>query len=229
MTASPSSVKQAEEVLTGQTLPSTQRPPSRRPGFYEKHFKRPLDLAAAVILLLATLPLMALVALGVFLTMGGPVLFHQDRLGKEAVPFSIVKFRTMRPDRRAQNLPFVGPDRRQTHKSEADPRHTRYGRFLRRTSLDELPQLWNVIRGEMSLVGPRPELPEVARKHNIVEHPRHTVRPGITGAWQISPERSHLVHPHVHLDTAYVERLSARSDARILVKTVGALAKRAGI
>jgi len=98
----------------------------------------------------------------------------------------IYKFRTMRPDRRQAVLPYSGPDRRVCHETDNDPRHTPLGRFLRKYSLDELPQLWNVLVGDMSLVGPRPELVEVVERYESWQRERHRVKPGLTGLWQVT-------------------------------------------
>jgi lipopolysaccharide/colanic/teichoic acid biosynthesis glycosyltransferase len=144
-------------------------------------------------------------------------------------------------DRRSEQVAFDGPERRRgverrtgerrqpidsrrrNHKAPHDPRHTRLGRFLRRTSLDELPQLVNVIRGELSLVGPRPELPEVVAGYEAWQHARHFVRPGITGLWQVTQRGSgEPMHRHVATDLEYINRLSFMTDARILVRTVPA-------
>jgi lipopolysaccharide/colanic/teichoic acid biosynthesis glycosyltransferase len=117
-----------------------------------------------------------------------------------------------------------GTDRRLTHKSEADPRHTRLGRVLRRTSLDELPQLVNVLRGELSLVGPRPELPEVVARYESWQHARHAVRPGITGLWQVTDRGTgEAMHLFVSRDLEYLDRISARTDIGILLRTVPAV------
>jgi lipopolysaccharide/colanic/teichoic acid biosynthesis glycosyltransferase len=142
-------------------------------------------------------------------------------------------------DRRVMQVAFEGPDRRsgqdrrsmerrqgdgcrrRNHKSPDDPRHTRLGRFLRRTSLDELPQLINVIRGDLSLVGPRPELPEVVAHYEPWQHARHWVRPGITGLWQVTERgNGEPMHEHVDSDLTYIRALSASTDLRILLVTV---------
>jgi lipopolysaccharide/colanic/teichoic acid biosynthesis glycosyltransferase len=142
-------------------------------------------------------------------------------------------------DRRVMQVAFEGPDRRsgqdrrsverrqgegcrrRNHKSPHDPRHTRLGRFLRRTSLDELPQLVNVIRGDLSLVGPRPELPEVVANYQPWQHARHWVRPGITGLWQVTERGSgEPMHEHVESDLRYIRSLSALTDLRILLLTI---------
>jgi lipopolysaccharide/colanic/teichoic acid biosynthesis glycosyltransferase len=127
-------------------------------------------------------------------------------------------------DRRQGERRGAGSERRLTHKSEADPRHTRFGRFLRRTSLDELPQLVNVLRGELSLVGPRPELPEVVARYESWQHARHGVKPGITGLWQVTDRCSgEAMHLCVSRDLEYLDRISARTDIGILLRTVPAV------
>lgn len=200
----------------------------RRVTVYERWFKRGFDVVGAVALLVLLSPVMAAVAVVVWATLGSPVLFRQTRLTRDAREFQMLKFRTMRPDRRLEQQPFQGPDRRVSDKSRHDPRHTRLGRFLRQTSLDELPQLFNVLRGDMSLVGPRPERPHIAQRHGLVAHPRHTVRAGMTGPWQVSPYRPGAVHEHVDLDEDYVERLRLRTDAAIAASTVRAVLRRSG-
>lgn len=182
--------------------------------------KRCMDLVLASAALVAFAPVMLLIALVNRLDSPGPVIFKQTRIGRDGHPFVIYKFRTMRPDRRRAQLPFVGPDRRIRHKDPNDPRITRVGRVLRRTSLDELPQLWNVIRGEMSLVGPRPELPEIVEWYEPWQHQRHVVRPGLTGWWQISGRSNCPMHEHTELDIYYVEHMGFRLDMLILARTV---------
>ena len=147
---------------------------------YNRWFKRPLDVLGAAILLLVSLPIVVVVALSIPLMLGpGGTIYRQERVGRDGKPFTIYKFRSMLRDRRVADNPlYIGPERRTRHKCQEDPRHTRYGRFLRSTSLDELPQLLNIIRGEMSLVGPRPELIDVARRQGFANHPRHITRPG---------------------------------------------------
>ena len=133
------------------------------PGRYERYAKRTADLLIAGTALVVLSPLIALTALAVRLRLGSPVLYRQQRIGRGGEAFAVLKFRTMAHDRRGDEPrhAWSGDDRRRTHKSDHDPRHTDLGRFLRRTSLDELPQLWNVLRGDMSVVGPRPELASV--------------------------------------------------------------------
>ncbi|MEM9605773.1 MAG: sugar transferase [Actinomycetota bacterium] len=177
------------------------------------------DRSVALAMLIFLAPVFALVALAVRVSMGPGVLYRQVRVGRDGEDFTILKFRTMRHDRRLASLPIDFPDRRRTHKTVDDPRHTTVGRFLRSTGVDELPQLVNVVRGEMSLVGPRPELAEVADRYGFRHHPRHDVLPGITGLWQISPLRDELLHENLHLDLDYLDELGLGTDLRILAGT----------
>lgn len=195
--------------------------PVRVPGGYERAWKPVLDRAGGVILTVMALPLMLWIALKIWATMGSPVLLRQRRVGLSGRPFTMYKFRTMVPDRRCHQQPFAGPERRKVHKSPDDPRITNVGRFLRKWSLDELPQLFNVVRGDMSLVGPRPELVEVVETHyEPWQHRRHQVKPGITGLWQISERDNGLMYQHTELDLAYLDRLSLLTDLKILLLTV---------
>jgi lipopolysaccharide/colanic/teichoic acid biosynthesis glycosyltransferase len=199
----------------------------RRVGLYERFGKRLLDIVASLVLIVLFAPVMASVALAIRLTMGSKVLFFQDRVGRGGRTFRMIKFRSMRHDRRAAPLaePFDGVDRRLTHKTSADPRHTGVGRFIRKWSLDELPQLFNVLKGDMSLVGPRPELVQVAMRYGLIDHPRHCVRPGITGLWQVSKSRGSLLHENVHIDLEYVGRVTFLGDGRILFRTISSVVK----
>lgn len=187
---------------------------------YARFVKPILDRIGAGFLLVLLSPLIGAIWLAILRRLGRPAFFIQERVGRNGQTFSMYKFRTMRPDRRtgAREIPFA--DRRNTHKSEADPRHTPLGRTLRRTGLDELPQLWNVVRGEMSLVGPRPELVAVVSADGLWDHPRHSVRPGITGLWQLSPARNHRLSKNIHHDLNYLEAMSLATDTKILLKTL---------
>jgi lipopolysaccharide/colanic/teichoic acid biosynthesis glycosyltransferase len=162
---------------------------------------------------------------------------RRDRVGRERPDRRGAERRGA--DRRQQQVAIAGPDRRRverrgpdrrraddprgrrrTHKTVHDPRHTEFGRTLRALSLDELPQLFNVLRGELSLVGPRPELPEVVATYEPWQHARHAVKPGITGLWQITDRSDHSpMHEHVDTDLHYIEQLSFRTDLRILALT----------
>jgi lipopolysaccharide/colanic/teichoic acid biosynthesis glycosyltransferase len=194
-------------------------------SWYTARGKRLLDIVLAVMALVALSPLLIAVAVLVRAKLGhGGVIYRQARLGRDGSVFEIFKFRSMLPDRRAESRPFVGVDRRVNHKSDNDPRHTPFGRFLRATSLDELPQLINVIRGDMSLVGPRPELVTVADRTGLASHPRHRERPGITGLFQVSELRStNKISAGLHLDIAYVADVRFRRDVAILWRTIGVL------
>lgn len=182
--------------------------------FYERRLKRPVDIVGSAVLIVVTAPLMALVALAVAITLGRPVIFRQTRITKGARDFTMFKFRSMRPE----DKPMADG---QFHASNDDPRHTRFGKVIRRLSLDELPQLWNVLRGDMSLIGPRPELPAVVKAFDLTDHPRHEVRAGMTGPWQVSEYRNGYVHMNVHVDAEYVGDLTLRRDVGIALRTIG--------
>ena len=188
-------------------------------GTYVRVVKPTFDRCLAIgVLAVMAVPMIA-VALAVRITMGGPVLFRQERVGLNGQPFTVLKFRTMHADRRREAVP-VDVDRRVTHKSVDDPRHTPVGRFLRKWSLDELPQLVNVARGEMSIIGPRPELVAVVRTYDDPSlHDRHLVRPGLTGLWQVSARGDGLMHENPEWDLEYIRTVSLRTDLKILAKT----------
>ncbi len=192
--------------------------------FYERFTKRIFDVIVGTMLLLVAAPLMLIVALAVRVTLGPGVLFRHKRVGRNGCTFTVYKFRTMNPDRRVTQLPFDGPaDRRFTHKHPQDPRLTRLGRFLRRWSLDELPQLLNVVRGDMSLVGPRPELVAIVNGYSPWQHARHAVTPGMTGLWQVAARGSGLMHQNTHIDLDYVRKVRFSTDLLILLLTIPAL------
>jgi lipopolysaccharide/colanic/teichoic acid biosynthesis glycosyltransferase len=201
----------------------------RSPTRYEVYVKPVLDRIGGVLLLLLTTPLTLVAAVAIRRTMGSPVILRQERVGKLGAVFTIYKFRTMEPDRRVRVMPGFGEDRRRTHKHPNDPRLTTVGRFLRRWSLDELPQFWNVVRGEMSLVGPRPEMPSVVAKYEPWQHARHLVKPGITGLWQISERGDRMMHEATETDLVYMEQISLATDLRIMFLTpLAALGLRRG-
>jgi lipopolysaccharide/colanic/teichoic acid biosynthesis glycosyltransferase len=196
-------------------------------GLYLRIFKPALDRAVGFCIFVALLPLTGAVAFAVRLSLGAPVIFRQRRVGRDDREFDVFKFRTMGHDRRRQQLPVV-VDRRQTHKSDDDPRHTRVGRFLRKWSLDELPQFWNVVCGDMSLVGPRPELVEIVERYEPWQHQRHVVKPGLTGLWQVSGRGKGMMHLHTDIDLEYIETMGPVTDLKILVRTVPATLRRRG-
>jgi lipopolysaccharide/colanic/teichoic acid biosynthesis glycosyltransferase len=186
---------------------------------YRRLVKPVIDRLAAAVLLLLVLPVLLVVALAVRWSLGRGIFYRQERVGLGGRHFTVLKFRTMLPDRRRGGAGWDGIDRRVTHKTTADPRHTRVGRFLRRWSLDELPQLLNVLRGDMSLVGPRPELPHIVEGYQPWEHARHAVRPGLTGFWQTTARADGPMKEFTHLDLEYVRTISFVTDVRLLLAT----------
>jgi exopolysaccharide biosynthesis polyprenyl glycosylphosphotransferase len=195
-----------------------------------RFLKRSMDLAVAAILLLLLSPLMALIALAIRLTSRGPVFHRQERIGERERRFEIYKFRTMNKD--------ADKDARELAKDSAhpawllledDPRVTRVGRLIRHASLDELPQLWNVLLGDMSLVGPRPLIPEEDEHISGWGRRRLDLTPGITGLWQVLGRTSIPFEEMVKLDYLYVTNWSLWQDFRLLFHTLPAVAKRRGV
>jgi lipopolysaccharide/colanic/teichoic acid biosynthesis glycosyltransferase len=191
-------------------------------------FKRWLDVLIAALLIVLLAPVLLLVSLTIWLDTRGSVIYRQRRIGRYGKPFTMYKFRTMIPDRRQTTLRYSGPERRIAHKTASDPRVTRTGKIMRRMSIDELPQLFNVLRGEMSLVGPRPELPEIVSTYEQWQQQRHLVLPGITGWWQTHGRSSLMMHDHTDLDIYYVQHISFVMDMRILLGTFRAITLRSG-
>jgi lipopolysaccharide/colanic/teichoic acid biosynthesis glycosyltransferase len=187
--------------------------------------KRTIDVLGATLLIVLTSPLLAAIALAIRATDGSPVLFRQPRVGLHGRTFQLVKFRTMVRDAEDQltvlmpRNEIAGPAFKVTH----DPRVSRTGRFLRRTSLDELPQLWNVLRGEMSLVGPRPPLPREVASYGVWHRRRLAMKPGITGLWQVSERRSPDFDRWVSIDLDYIDRWSLWLDLKIMARTLPAM------
>jgi lipopolysaccharide/colanic/teichoic acid biosynthesis glycosyltransferase len=191
----------------------------RQHTLYLRLVKPAADRVLGAILLVLTSPVLAASAVLVRVNIGRPVIHAQTRIGLGGRPFRLYKLRTMEPDRRRSQVDFGSRDRRVNHKSLDDPRHTRVGRLLRSTRLDELPQLWNVVKGDMSLVGPRPELSEIVRKYEPWQHERHLVKPGVTGLWQISDQNGKPMHECTEIDIEYLNRMSFAEDVRILIRT----------
>jgi exopolysaccharide biosynthesis polyprenyl glycosylphosphotransferase len=175
-------------------------------------------------------PLFAVLALAIKLDDGGPVLFKQTRVGKDGRTFSVHKFRTMVPDAEERKADLASRNQQQwpLFKIRRDPRLTRLGVWLRRWSLDELPQLLNVLAGEMSLVGPRPALPEEAAMYGDHVRRRLAVKPGMTGLWQVNGRSDLSWDESVRLDLRYVENWSLMLDLQILWKTCAAVARGSG-
>jgi exopolysaccharide biosynthesis polyprenyl glycosylphosphotransferase len=192
--------------------------------------KRAFDIVCASTLLLLLAPVMGAVALLVRLEDGGPVLFRQARVGRDNTLFQCLKFRSMvvDADKQFSSIAHLNETGGVLFKMAEDPRITRVGRAIRRLSLDELPQLWNVVRGEMSMVGPRPALPvEVARYDSDMRR-RLRVRPGVTGLWQVSGRSDLSWEDTVRLDLYYVDNWSVVQDVAILLKTVRAVFRSEG-
>jgi lipopolysaccharide/colanic/teichoic acid biosynthesis glycosyltransferase len=234
--------KAASVGRTATTACDEHRPPRPTAGP-----RRALDIFVAGTALLALSPLLALIALAIRLESPGPAIFRQRRLGRERRPFTVLKFRTMRhgadaaPHReyvraliehaagtgRAPHA--AGSRRRRLYKLSVDDRVTRVGRFLRAWSLDELPQLVNVLRGEMALVGPRPVIP-----YEVEHYPEHylrrfAVKPGLTGLWQISGRNERTYEEMVRFDIEYAQRASLLLDLRILARTLPVVLGRQGV
>lgn len=189
---------------------------------YQRMIKRAFDLFFGSIALLLALPFMALSALMVFLEDGSPVLFRQKRVGENGRLFEMLKFRTMlrNAEQQQSQVGKRDADGNIIHKSKEDPRITKAGRFLRRFSLDELPQFINVVRGDMSLVGPRPEMPYLVEKYQPWQRKRFAIPPGITGWWQVNGRSDKPMHLHTEDDLYYIQNYSVFFDIQILVRTV---------
>ncbi|MGY1805895.1 sugar transferase [Blastococcus sp. SYSU D00669] len=188
------------------------------------------DAAASCLGILFLSPLLLAIALAVRTTSSGPVLFRQERVGKDGRTFSMLKFRSMvtGADRMVEQLAADSDGNGVLFKKKDDPRVTRVGRVLRRYSLDELPQLFNVLRGEMSLVGPRPPLRSEVEKYGRDMHRRFLVKPGLTGLWQVSGRSDLSWDDSVRIDVRYVENWSLTFDLMILWKTIGAVIRGSG-
>lgn len=190
--------------------------------------KRALDLVLAGLLLILVSPLLMLIAILILVDSPGPIIFRQERVGENGRLFWMYKFRTMVVDAEAMLIEQAQHDESVLIKRQDDPRVTRAGRWLRRLSLDELPQLWNVIRGEMSLVGPRPELPYMVERYESWQRKRFAVPQGVTGWWQINGRSDKPMHLHTEDDLYYIQNYSLFLDLQILWKTVWAVVRGKG-
>lgn len=176
--------------------------------------KRTCDVAGSLLLLVALFPLFVFIAAVIKIDSEGPVFFHHDRVGKGGRHFVLWKFRSMRMDvSKYETSP----------QSTVDPRLTRVGRWIRRMSIDEIPQLINVLTGDMSLVGPRPEMPFLVEQYHSIESERLAARPGITGLWQISPARAFPIHENLQYDLHYVRNQNIVLDCAIILRTITAV------
>ncbi len=190
---------------------------------FNRLLKRAMDIVLATLLLLIVWPLMVVIAIAIKVTSpDGPVLFKQPRVGENGRIFKMYKFRTMVPDAEAKFDQVVRrlPDGTVIHKHKDDPRVLPIGRILRRLSLDELPQLFNVLKGEMSLVGPRPEIPQMMEHYKPWQWKRFSVPPGITGWWQVSGRADKPMHLHTEYDLYYIQHYSLLLDIQILWRTI---------
>jgi exopolysaccharide biosynthesis polyprenyl glycosylphosphotransferase len=189
---------------------------------YQRLIKRAFDIFFGLLILIPALPLMALSALMIFLEDGSPVLLRQKRVGENGRLFEVLKFRTMVKNAeelrsQVEKLDAAG---NLIHKTKNDPRVTRVGRLLRRFSLDEFPQFFNILAGTMSLVGPRPELPYLVERYQPWQRKRFAVPPGLTGWWQVSGRSDKPMHLNTEDDLYYIQNYSIWLDLQIIVRTV---------
>jgi exopolysaccharide biosynthesis polyprenyl glycosylphosphotransferase len=200
------------------------------PGYTvpQMRLKRLFDVVgSALLIVLFSLPL-AVTALAIKLTSPGPVLFRQTRIGVNGEPFQVLKFRSMVVDAEARLTEVVGEDVGIFYKAKDDPRITPVGKFIRRYSIDELPQLFNVLGGSMSLVGPRPQVPLEVEQYDDAMGRRLLIKPGMTGLWQVSGRNNLDLEQSVRLDLYYVENWSMTEDLLILARTLKAVVGRDG-
>ena len=215
------------EELEGLPIYSIVTGPDRVLGLV---MKRLLDLAGAVILMVALSPIMTIIAIAIWRDSPGGILFRQRRVGLHGRSFGVMKFRTMvdGAEDKLEELMEMNEIRGHAFKMSADPRVTRVGRWLRRTSLDELPQLWNVLLGEMSLVGPRPPLASEVAGYDVWHRRRLSMKPGMTGLWQIRARSEQDFDRWVETDLEYIDSWSLWLDLRIMFWTIPAVLNREG-
>ena len=216
-----------QEEFEGFLVRSVVRDDQRALGLLIKRF---IDIVGAIAGLVVLSPVLLVTAIAIRLVDGGPVLFRQMRIGLHGRPFTIVKFRTMHLDaeERYAELAALSDTRGAAFKMAHDPRVTRLGRLLRKASLDELPQLINVIEGEMSLVGPRPAPPREVDGYDIWHRRRLSMKPGISGLWQVESRSDEHFDDRVNLDLDYIDRWSLALDLKILARTIPAVFVRPG-
>jgi len=209
------------EDLDGTPVYSLVSGPDRVAAFV---VKRVFDVMVAGVSIVVLSPVFLVVALAIRLREGSPVLFRQVRVGLHGRRFEVLKFRTMAVDAEARYQEVAGKSdtKGAAFKMTEDPRITPTGRYLRRTSLDELPQLWNVLRGQMSLVGPRPAPPREVDAYDLWHRRRLSMKPGITGLWQVTARRSEQFDDRAQLDLSYIDRWSLWLDLKILARTIPA-------
>lgn len=190
----------------------------KKKSLYEKHIKRPLDLVTALVALVISSPFFLILTPLVYFKLGSPVIFKQERPGLKAQPFTLTKFRTMtnEVDEKGQLL-------------SNEDRLTSFGNFLRASSLDELPELFNIVKGEMSFVGPRPLLSEYLPLYNDFQKRRHEVRPGLTGLAQVKGRNALSWEDKFRYDVEYVDNISFLGDMKIILLTIKTIFSREGI
>ena len=186
------------------------------PSAFYTATKRLFDIVSSAVLIALSVPVWVLLALAIKLESKGPIFFRQTRIGQNGRPFEILKFRSMKVD---------APKYARSPDAHTDPRITRVGRFLRKTSFDEVPQLINVLKGDMSMVGPRPEMPFITAEYSPLESTRLTVPQGITGLWQLSADRRYAIHQSLEYDLYYIQNRTLLMDIAILLHTVVYAAK----
>ncbi|AFM23663.1 sugar transferase [Desulfomonile tiedjei] len=197
---------------------------------HRRFAKRVLDLTVSVVVLIVAWPLLFLIGVGIRIDSPGPIVYRARRVGENGRLFDMYKFRTMivGADKLQDQVTQIDDQGRTIFKIKGDPRVTRLGKWLRRTSLDELPQVFNVLKGEMSLVGPRPEQPNITQTYDHWQWQRLSVPPGITGFWQVSGRSDLPMHLNTQYDLYYVRNYSTILDLKILLKTVGVVLKGKG-
>ena len=201
---------------------------NRNLKFY-KLCKTLLDFLFSIFFLIAFLPFLIIISFLIKLSSRGPIFFLQERIGKNNIPFKCIKFRTMHPEAKdiLENLLMndekLKKEFEQTHKIKNDPRITTIGKLLRKTSLDELPQFINVLKNEMSIVGPRPIVNKEKKKYGKNFKKVLSVKPGITGLWQVSGRNNLTYKTRVKLDTNYIENYNFLMDIRIIIRTIGVI------
>ncbi len=191
---------------------------SHKMGFYEKYIKRPQDFLCALLAIIVLSPVIAVTAVMVRIKLGSPILFSQERPGKNGRLFMLHKFRTMIDANDENGEPLPDEDR-----------ITPFGMKLRSTSLDELPELFNILKGDMSVVGPRPLLPRYLTRYNDFQMRRHEVRPGLTGLAQVNGRNLTSWDDRFSWDVKYVDHVTFAGDWKIILKTISSVLKREGI
>ena len=207
--------------------------PKKKKQYPKKYFykiiKTIFDLLFSLIILIAGLPIFLIIALLIKLSSRGPIFYLQERIGKNKKKFKCIKFRTMHPEAEdllenlIKNNKKLFKEFEETHKLKNDPRITNIGKFLRKTSLDEIPQFLNVIKMEMSIVGPRPIVKKEIQKYGESYNKVISIKPGITGLWQVSGRNNLSYKRRVILDCLYIDKISPLLDLRIIVRTFGVI------